>query len=161
MNIKKLSVNIGKRLVDLANLPDSHPDVQVLMKLSTNSQSIITIEIPATDEAASALGRLLYSQPEQMKGTNIPQGDFTPEQVTQLSRKFYDLTISVRTANCFEAQRWIYVWQVAEKNEAELLKTKDFGRKSLSQIKELLTELNLQLNMNLSSIKDQLPQPPR
>ena len=61
--------------------------------------------------------------------------------------EFNDL--SVRSANCLQNAGIEFVWQLVEKTEAEMLKTKNFGRKSLNEIKEILSELGLSLGMKL------------
>ena len=47
--------------------------------------------------------------------------------------------------------------KIAECSESDLLKLKDFGRKSLHEIKEIMAEMGLRLNMDLGSIKEHLP----
>lgn len=61
-----------------------------------------------------------------------------------------ELGLSVRSANCLQNSSIEYVWQLIEKSEAEMLKTKFFGRKSLNEIKELLVELGLSLGTRIS-----------
>ena len=51
--------------------------------------------------------------------------------------------------NCLQNAGIEYIWQLVEKTEAEMLKTKNFGRKSLNEIKEILSELGLSLGMKL------------
>ena len=66
-----------------------------------------------------------------------------------LDRRVDDLDLSVRSANCLQNAGIEYIWQLVEKTEAEMLKTKNFGRKSLNEIKELLSEMGLSLGMKL------------
>ncbi len=60
-----------------------------------------------------------------------------------------ELELSVRSANCLQNAGIEYIYQLVEKTEAEMLKTKNFGRKSLNEIKELLGELGLALGTKL------------
>jgi DNA-directed RNA polymerase subunit alpha len=66
-----------------------------------------------------------------------------------LFKRVDELELSVRSANCLQNAGIEYIWQLVEKSEAEMLKTKNFGRKSLNEINEILTELGLSLGMKL------------
>ena len=81
-------------------------------------------------------------------------GEGAAEQETfpdTLFRRVDELDLSVRSANCLQNAGIEYVWQLVEKTEAEMLKTKNFGRKSLNEIKEILGELSLSLGMKLQN----------
>jgi len=60
-----------------------------------------------------------------------------------------ELDLSVRSANCLQNAGIEYIWQLVEKTEPEMLKTKNFGRKSLNEIKEILADMGLSLGMKL------------
>jgi DNA-directed RNA polymerase subunit alpha len=66
-----------------------------------------------------------------------------------LLRSVDELELSVRSANCLKNADIHQIWQLVSKSEAEMLKTKNFGRKSLNEIKEVLTEMGLSLGMKL------------
>ena len=66
-----------------------------------------------------------------------------------LFKRVDELELSVRSANCLQNAGIEYIWQLVEKSEAEMLKTKNFGRKSLNEIKDILAELDLSLGMKL------------
>jgi len=66
-----------------------------------------------------------------------------------LYKRVDELELSVRSANCLQNAGIEYIHQLVEKTEAEMLKTKNFGRKSLNEIKEILAELGLSLGMKL------------
>lgn len=66
-----------------------------------------------------------------------------------LNKRVDELELSVRSANCLQNAGIEYIWQLVQRSEAEMLKTKNFGRKSLSEIKEILAELDLSLGMRL------------
>ncbi len=66
-----------------------------------------------------------------------------------LYRSVEDLELSVRSANCLRNAEIRYIGQLVQKTEAEMLKTKNFGRKSLNEIKQLLSEMDLSLGMKL------------
>lgn len=60
-----------------------------------------------------------------------------------------DLDVSVRAANCMGHAGIEFIWQLVEKNEREMLKSKNFGKKSLNELRDLLTEFGLNLGMIL------------
>lgn len=69
-----------------------------------------------------------------------------------------ELELSVRSANCLQNANIKYIYELVEKTEAEMLKTKNFGRKSLNEIKEILAEMDLSLGMKLHNFpKHKLP----
>jgi len=62
-----------------------------------------------------------------------------------------ELELSVRSANCLKNADIRYIGDLVQKTEAEMLKTKNFGRKSLNEIKEILGEMGLSLGMKLEN----------
>lgn len=66
-----------------------------------------------------------------------------------LLRPVDELKLPVRAANCLRNANIRYVYELVQKTEAEILKTKNFGKKSLSQVKEILGGMNLSLGMKL------------
>ncbi|MDD8031347.1 MAG: DNA-directed RNA polymerase subunit alpha [Acidobacteriota bacterium] len=71
------------------------------------------------------------------------------EKVEILAHTIDHLELSVRANNCLRAAGISYVYELVQKTEEQLLKTKNFGRKSLAEIKETLTNLGLGLNLEL------------
>jgi len=65
-----------------------------------------------------------------------------------LSMKVDELELSVRSMNCLKNDNIIYIGDLIQKSEGELLRTPNFGRKSLKELKEILQELNLSLDMS-------------
>jgi len=68
-----------------------------------------------------------------------------------LFRSVNELELSVRSANCLKNAQIKYIGELVQKSEAEMLKTKNFGRKSLNEIKEILSEMGLALGMKLDN----------
>lgn len=68
-----------------------------------------------------------------------------------LFRNVDELELSVRSANCLKNADIRYIGELVQKTEQEMLKTKNFGRKSLNEIKEILSEMGLSLGMKLDS----------
>jgi DNA-directed RNA polymerase subunit alpha len=62
-----------------------------------------------------------------------------------------ELELSVRAANCLQAANIKYIGDLVQKTEAEMLKTKNFGRKSLKEIKDILASMGLSLGMKLEN----------
>ena len=70
------------------------------------------------------------------------------QMVENLNRSVEELELSVRSANCLKSSNITTIHELVVKTEAEMLKTKNFGRKSLNEIKEFLEEMGLRLGMN-------------
>lgn len=73
------------------------------------------------------------------------------EEVNEnLYRPVSDLELSVRSANCLQNAKINLIGELVQKTDAEMLKTKNFGRKSLNEIKAILSDMGLSLGMKLS-----------
>lgn len=68
-----------------------------------------------------------------------------------LFRRIEEIDLSVRSANCLENADIKYIGELVQRSEPEMLRTKNFGRKSLNEIKDMLTEMGLSLGMRLES----------
>jgi DNA-directed RNA polymerase subunit alpha len=75
-----------------------------------------------------------------------------------LKRSVEELELSVRSYNCLKNADIKTIGELVQKTEAEMLKTKNFGRKSLNEIKEILGEMGLSFGMKLG--EDGRPVPP-
>jgi len=80
---------------------------------------------------------------EQVQDTR-PELDFNPA----LLKKVDELELSVRSANCLKNDNIVYIGDLIQKSEAEMLRTPNFGRKSLNEIKEVLAQMGLHLGMD-------------
>ena len=71
------------------------------------------------------------------------------EKVPQVNKNLFrpveDLELSVRSANCLKNARIRYIGDLVTKTEQEMLKTKNFGRKSLNEIKDIIKQMGLSL----------------
>ncbi|MBT7608779.1 MAG: DNA-directed RNA polymerase subunit alpha [Bacteriovoracaceae bacterium] len=67
-----------------------------------------------------------------------------------------ELELSVRSANCLQNANIKYIYELVSKTEGEMLRTKNFGRKSLNEIKEILTQMGLGLGMKVDSIMKEI-----
>ncbi|MBW1892753.1 MAG: DNA-directed RNA polymerase subunit alpha [Deltaproteobacteria bacterium] len=85
-------------------------------------------------------------EPEPQKvGEDLQQKEFNEN----LYRNVEELELSVRSSNCLKNAEIIKLYQLVQKTEGEMLKTKNFGRKSLNEIKEVLGEMGLSFGMKL------------
>ena len=77
----------------------------------------------------------------------IPELAFNPA----LLKKVDELELSVRSANCLKNDNIVYIGDLIQKTEAEMLRTPNFGRKSLNEIKEVLAQMGLHLGMEVTN----------
>jgi DNA-directed RNA polymerase subunit alpha len=68
-----------------------------------------------------------------------------------LLRKVSELELSVRAANCLKNDNIVYIGDLVQRTEAEMLKTPNFGRKSLNEIKQVLSDMGLHLGMEITN----------
>jgi len=91
---------------------------------------------------------------EEVEEEVIPEKEDEQEGVNKvLLRSVEDLELSVRSANCLKNAGINTIGELVKKTEAEMLKTKNFGRKSLSEIKDILSEYGLSFGMDLDSAR--------
>ena len=87
--------------------------------------------------------------------TEEAPGPVGPQEETKLNDNLYrsvdELELSVRSANCLQNANIKSIGDLVQKSEAEMLKTKNFGRKSLKEIREILAEMGLSLGMKLEN----------
>ncbi|MCI5049657.1 MAG: DNA-directed RNA polymerase subunit alpha, partial [Rickettsiales bacterium] len=79
---------------------------------------------------------------EKEKKDDLP---FSP----YLLKKVDELELSVRSANCLKNDNIVYIGDLVQKSESEMLKTPNFGRKSLNEIKDVLSTMNLRFGMDV------------
>ncbi|MCC6984004.1 MAG: DNA-directed RNA polymerase subunit alpha [Bauldia sp.] len=77
----------------------------------------------------------------------VPELAFNPA----LLKKVDELELSVRSANCLKNDNIVYIGDLIQKTEAEMLRTPNFGRKSLNEIKEVLAQMGLHLGMEVQN----------
>ena len=88
-----------------------------------------------------------FDEPQQAR-VEEPQDDLPFNR--NLLRKVDELELSVRSANCLKNDNIVYIGDLVQKTEQEMLRTPNFGRKSLNEIKEVLTAMGLSLGMSVS-----------
>ncbi len=104
------------------------------------------------EEAAAYAAKILKEQVSVFINFDEPEEVEHAEEVEEeshvnenLLKGVDDLELSVRSANCLKNAGIQYIGELVQKTEAEMLKTKNFGRKSLNEIKEMLSEMGLSL----------------
>jgi len=88
---------------------------------------------------------------EQEAVPRAPEAQEPSKLNDNLFKSVDELELSVRSANCLKNADIRYIGDLVQKTEAEMLKTKNFGRKSLNEIKEILAEMGLSLGMKLDN----------
>ncbi|MDD2557841.1 MAG: DNA-directed RNA polymerase subunit alpha [Desulfuromonadaceae bacterium] len=88
----------------------------------------------------------------------IPEEEPEEEETHKINENLYrsveELELSVRSANCLKNVEISLIGDLVQKTEAEMLKTQNFGRKSLNEIKDILAEMGLTLGMKLENFPD-------
>ena len=87
-----------------------------------------------------------FDEPQEVAITESPK---EPEFNRNLLRKVDELELSVRSMNCLKNDNIIYIGDLVQKSEGEMLRTPNFGRKSLNEIKEILNGMSLYLGMEI------------
>lgn len=82
---------------------------------------------------------------DDVQSSSAPQLPFNPA----LLKKVDELELSVRSANCLKNDNIVYIGDLIQKSEGEMLRTPNFGRKSLNEIKEVLAGMGLHLGMEV------------
>jgi len=120
----------------------------------------MTLETNGTvtpEDAVALAARILQDQLQLFINFEEPQQRVEQEQATDLPfnknllRKVDELELSVRSANCLKNDNIVYIGDLVQKSEAEMLRTPNFGRKSLNEIKEVLSQMGLHLGMEISN----------
>ena len=89
---------------------------------------------------------ITFEEPKKkLEGEAKPELPFNPA----LLKKVDELELSVRSANCLKNDNIVYIGDLIQKTEAEMLRTPNFGRKSLNEIKEVLANMGLHLGMEV------------
>lgn len=92
---------------------------------------------------------ITFEEEEEAEGTKEPEDNQLLNE--NLFRSVDELELSVRSANCLKHANIKYIGDLVQKTEAEILATKNFGRKSLNEIKEILTDMGLSLGMKIDN----------
>jgi DNA-directed RNA polymerase subunit alpha len=89
---------------------------------------------------------------EESEETAYPTGPSDDEPLNEnLFRSVEELELSVRSANCLQNANITLIGELVQRTEQDMLKTKNFGRKSLKEIKEILANMGLSLGMKIDN----------
>ena len=109
------------------------------------------------EDTIAFAARILQDQFQLFINFDEPQIAPPEENVDELPfnkhllRKVDELELSVRSANCLKNDNIIYIGDLVLKSESDMLRTPNFGRKSLNEIKEVLSQMGLHLGMEISN----------
>ncbi len=87
-----------------------------------------------------------FDEPREEVRSEMP---LEPQFNPSLLKKVDELELSVRSANCLKNDNIVYIGDLIQKTEAEMLRTPNFGRKSLNEIKEVLAQMGLHLGLEV------------
>jgi DNA-directed RNA polymerase subunit alpha len=94
---------------------------------------------------------------EELEAQAAGLGDKPEIRNENLNRSVEELELSVRSYNCLKNANIQTIGELVQKSEAEMLKTKNFGRKSLNEIKEILASMGLGLGMKIDDQGNAVP----
>jgi DNA-directed RNA polymerase subunit alpha len=120
------------------------------LTLAIETNGVITPE-----DAVAYAARILQDQLQVFVNFDEPETTGSKEETAELPfnrnllRKVEELELSVRSANCLKNDNIIYIGDLVQKSEGDMLRTPNFGRKSLNEIKEVLSGMGLHLGMQV------------
>ena len=173
----ELTVNVGKGYVNSEQQPDDgdaevipidaiySPVQRVAYKVESAREGEIldydrlVLEIDTDgsvnpEDALAFAARIIQEQlkpfvnfqdPKTVETAELPKVE---QHIPELFRKVEELELSVRAANCLKNDNIVYIGDLVLKSETDMLKTPNFGRKSLNEIKKMLADLGLSLGMD-------------
>ena len=119
------------------------------------SLEVMTSGVVTPDDAVALAARILQDQLSLFINFDEPRALQAEEHEEDLPfnknllRKADELELSVRSANCLKNDNIIYIGDLVQKSETDMLRTPNFGRKSLNEIKEVLSQMGLYLGMEI------------
>ena len=119
------------------------------------TMEVVTNGSISAEDAVAYSARIFQDQLGMFVNFDEPQESIVVEQSKEpefnknLLRKVDELELSVRSMNCLKNDNIIYIGDLVQKSEGEMLRTPNFGRKSLNEIKEVLTGMSLYLGMEI------------
>ena len=121
---------------------------KLIMKIETNGSVV-------PEDSVAYAARIIDEQLKMFINFEDPVEEVVaptkeePQLNVNLLRKVEELELSVRSANCLKNDEIIYIGDLVQKTESEMLRTPNFGRKSLNEIKEILATMSLELGMKI------------
>lgn len=160
---QKVDLPIGYVAIDSLFSPVRRVNYQIGMARvgQRTDYDALTLEVwtdgsVKADEAVALASKIMKEQlqvfinfDEHLEPKEVEKSLESPKFNENFFRSVDDLELSVRSANCLKNANIRYIGELVMKSEAEMLKTKNFGRKSLNEIKEILNEMGLGLGMKV------------
>lgn len=121
------------------------------------TMTVETNGVVTPEDAVAFAARILQEQLKPFVTFEEPEEATMEEKIAELPfnqnllRKVEDMELSVRSANCLKNDNLRYIGDLVQKTESEMLRTPNFGRKSLNEIKELLAVYDLHLGMQVEN----------
>ncbi|MCB1529644.1 MAG: DNA-directed RNA polymerase subunit alpha [Rhodospirillales bacterium] len=116
---------------------------------------IETNGVISPEDAVAFASRIMQDQLQVFVNFDEPKGEVHQEEEDELPfnknllRKVDELELSVRSANCLKNDNILYIGDLVKRSESDMLRTPNFGRKSLNEIKEVLTAMGVHLGMQV------------
>jgi len=159
---KKVDAPIGMIPIDALYSPVKKVSYKVentrVGQQTNYDKLLLRVETDGTvrpDDAVALAARILQDQLQKFINFEEPKEHFPDKEESilpfnrALLRKVDELELSVRSANCLKNDNLIYIGDLVQKTESEMLRTPNFGRKSLNEIKEVLVQMGLNLGMEV------------
>lgn len=121
---------------------------------------LLTVETDGSvtpEDSVAFAARILQDQLSIFVNFEEPEKEVAEDQAPELAfnpallKKVDELELSVRSANCLKNDNIVYIGDLIQKTEGEMLRTPNFGRKSLNEIKEVLASMGLHLGMDVEN----------
>jgi len=119
------------------------------------TMSVETNGVMSPEDAVAYAARIMQDQLQVFVNFDEPKEEKEKEEEQELPfnknllRKVEELELSVRSANCLKNDNIVYIGDLVQKSESDMLRTPNFGRKSLNEIKEVLQVMGLYLGMQV------------
>jgi DNA-directed RNA polymerase subunit alpha len=117
--------------------------------------SVETNGVISPEDAVAYAARIMQDQLQVFVNFDEPEAETKKDEDHELPfnrnllRKVEELELSVRSANCLKNDNIVYIGDLVQKSESDMLRTPNFGRKSLNEIKEVLAMMGLHLGMQV------------
>ena len=121
---------------------------KLIMQIETNGSVVPEDSVAYAARIIDEQLKMFINFEDPVEEVVTPTKD-EPQLNVNLLRKVEELELSVRSANCLKNDEIIYIGDLVQKTESEMLRTPNFGRKSLNEIKEILATMNLELGMKI------------
>ena len=121
---------------------------KLTIKVETNG-------VVSPEDAVAFASRILQDQLQVFINFDEPETAETKDEADELPfnrnllRKVDELELSVRSANCLKNDNIVYIGDLVQKSESDMLRTPNFGRKSLNEIKEVMATMGIHLGMQV------------